>query len=80
MPEPVRFRMSRLLAPRIKLISEPNMEWTESQYGPPSNARFRPKMQSNSRFSYFCPWWPPKHSLKEVAALETFPTFFRLNM
>ena len=71
--------MLHVLAPRIKLISEPNMEPTESQYGPPSNACFHPKMQANSRFSLLSPLAASKHSLKEVATHETFPTFFRLN-
>jgi hypothetical protein len=71
--------MLRVLAPRIKLISEPNMELTESQYGPPSNACFHFKMQANSPFLLLPPPATPEHSLKEVAAHETFPTFFRLN-
>jgi hypothetical protein len=71
--------MLRVLAPRIKLIREPNMERTESQYGPPSNACFHAKMQANARFPLLSPLAASKHSLKEVASLETFPTFFRLN-
>ena len=38
--------------------------------------------QNAAKFAVF-PIFPlvaPKHSLKEVAAHETFPTFFRLNM
>jgi hypothetical protein len=55
------------------------MEGTESQFGPPSNALIILKKWANSRLLRLAPLVGPKHSLKEVAAHETFAAFFRLN-
>jgi hypothetical protein len=75
--------MLRMPAPRIKLcyklFCEPNMERTESQFGPPYNALFRLKKRPNSRFLLKTALAGLKHSLKEVAVHETFAAFFRLN-
>jgi hypothetical protein len=72
-----------LVVPRIKLINkligEPKMEWVESQFGPPADAPFRLKKRPNSRFLLKAALGGQKESLKEVAAHETFPGFFRLN-
>jgi hypothetical protein len=75
--------MLRWPVPRIKLcckpLRDPNLDRTESQFGPPSNTLFSLKKRANSRFSLLAAGGGPKESLKEVAAHETFPGFFRLN-
>jgi hypothetical protein len=75
--------MQRLLVSLIKLYRdlsrEPNIELSKSQFGPPSEGPFSPKTLINSRFLPLTPLTAPKHSLKEVAAHETFVVFFRLN-
>jgi hypothetical protein len=75
--------MLRLVALRIKLscklVREPNLERTESQFGPPGSAPFSLKKRANSRFSLIAAPGCTKQSLKEVAAHETFAAFFRLN-
>jgi hypothetical protein len=72
-----------LIFPRIKLtnklLGEPEMEWLESQFGPPANGPFSLKKWAKSRLFTLAPLAGPKQSLKEVAAHETFAAFFRLN-
>jgi|SRR5580658_2467657 hypothetical protein len=75
--------MSLLLVPRIKslqrLFREPNnMEVTEGQFGPPSNARFHPKTQANWGFLAQLPLVTLKHSLKKLRPMKLFPAFFVL--
>jgi hypothetical protein len=75
--------MLRWPALRIKLCCKPfrelRMERTESQFGPSSDTLFNLKKRANSRFSLLAARGCLKHSLKEVAAHETFAGFFRLN-
>jgi hypothetical protein len=72
-----------LVVPRIKLrckeLREPNLDRTESQFGPAADTLFSLKKRPNSRFLQRAALGGPKESLKEVAAHETFPGFFRLN-